>query len=121
MASDPIPEVLTESSDLNEILWNFIRLNDKKRLTLKDNPHFYEMLPTSAYLYDGNFRIDPIENFHHEIYQERISVLTDSPHVTGRMILEIAEETRVYDKIWVPRQAIIFKGSYLSVFLFSTP
>jgi hypothetical protein len=73
MASDPIPEVLTESSDLNEILWNFIRLNDEKRLTLKDNPHFYEMLPTSAYIYDGNFRIDPIENFHHEIHQERIS------------------------------------------------
>ena len=125
MVPDTIPEALGESSDLNEILWNFGRFKDGRRLTLKDNPHFYKMLPTSAQIYKGNFRIDPIEDFHRDIHRdvhhEIISVLTDSPRLTGRMILKIAEEARVFSNIWLPMQTIIFKGSYLSALPFPIP
>jgi hypothetical protein len=116
MVSDPIPEVLSQSSDTKEILWNFSRFKDGRRLTLKDNPHFYEKLPTSAEKYEGQFRTDPVETFQ----QEKISVLTDNPHLTGRLFLETAKEKRAFGNVWVPKKAIIFKGSFLSVFLFLT-
>ena len=109
--------MLSPSSSAKEILWNFSRFKDGRRLTLKDNPHFYEKFPTSAEKYEGQFRTDPIETFQ----QEKISVLTDNPGVTGRLFLETAKEKRAFGNVWVPKEAIIFKGSYLSVFLFSPP
>ncbi|KAF8495896.1 hypothetical protein F5888DRAFT_507428 [Russula emetica] len=97
-----VKQVLCQSSDVNEILWNFSRLKDGRRLTLKDNPHFYENLPTSAEKYDGQFRIDPIETFHHN----KISVLTDNPRPTGRLFLKTAKEIRAFGNVWVPKDAI---------------
>jgi hypothetical protein len=116
MVSDPIPEVLSQSSNMNEILWNFSRFKDGRRLTLKDNPHFYEKLPTSEEKYEGQFRIDPIETFHHD----KISVLTDNPGLTGRVFLETAKEKRAFGNVWVPKNAIIFKGSWLFYIPFLT-
>jgi hypothetical protein len=109
--------VLSQNSDAREILWNFSRFKDGRRLTLKDNPHFYEELPTSAEKYEGRFRTDPVETFQ----QEKISVLTDNLGLTGRLFLETAKEKRAFGNVWVPKEAIIFKGSYPSVFLFLTP
>jgi hypothetical protein len=106
----PISEVLSQTSDTKEIMWNFSLFKDERRLTLKDNPHFYENLPVSAGEYEGRFRADPIETFHHD----KISVLTDNPGLTGRVFLETAKEKRAFGNVWVPREAIIFKGSYHS-------
>jgi hypothetical protein len=117
MVSDPIPEVLGPSSDTMEFLWNFSRFKGGRRLTLKDNPHFYERLPTSAERYEGQFQATSIDTFHHD----KISVLTDNPHLTGRVFLETAKEKWAFGNFWVPNEAIIFKGSYVSVFLFLTP
>jgi len=116
--SDPIPEVLRERADMKEILWNFSRFKDERRLTLKDNPHFYENLPTSAKKYDGQFRTDPIMTIPQG---EKISVLTDNPLLAGRLFIETAEETWDFGNVWVIKKAIIFKGSYLFDFLFLTP
>jgi hypothetical protein len=114
MESDSIPEVVSQLSDTKEILWNFSLLKGKNRLTLKDNPHFYERLPTSAEIYHGRFRMDPIETFHHD----KISVLIENPHPTGRVFLETSKAKRVFVNAWVVEEAIIFQGSYFSVFLF---
>ena len=115
MVSDPIPEVLCPLSKTNEILWNFSRLKDEKRLTLKVNPHFYEKLPTSAEKYKGRFQIDPVETFE----QEEISVLTDNLGQAGRVFLKTAKKIRAFGNVWVPKSAIIFKGSWLSFHPFS--
>jgi len=105
-----IPEVLGKSSDTNEILWNFSCFPDsKKRLTLGQNPHFYELLPTLPWKYGDKFRAKPIEDF----LREKISVLTDNP--AGRVYLEIAQKTWVFGNVCVPKDAIIFKGSTLSI------
>ena len=79
-------------------------------MTLKDNPHFYERLPKSVEHYEGQFQADPIETFQ----QEKISVLTDNPRLTGRVFLETIEKKRAFGNVWVPKKAIIFKGMYLS-------
>ena len=120
MVFDLIPEELRQGSDVSdvkEILWNFSRYMDKRRLTLKDNPHFYENLPTSADIYVGQFLTDPVETFQ----QKKISVLIDNLGPTDQVFLETAKERRAFGNVWVPKKAFIFKGSYLSVFLFRTP
>jgi hypothetical protein len=111
----PISEVLSQTSDAKEIMWNFSLFKGERRLTLKDNPHFYKKLPTSAEKYEGQFRTDPVETFHHD----KISVLTDNAGLTGRVFLETAKEKRAFGNVWVPKEAIIFKGSYHSCILFS--
>ena len=105
--------MLGQSPDLKEILWNFGRFKNEKRLTLKQNPCFYSSLPMSPEEYGGKFRIDPIENFQ----LEKIRVLTDNP--TGRVYLETAQSTRAFGNVWVPKTAIIFKGPRFPVTLFS--
>jgi hypothetical protein len=99
-------------------MWNFSRFKDERRLTLKDNPHFYENLPTSAEKYEGQFRTEPVVTFR----REKISVLTDNPRLTGRLFLETAKEKkRAFGNVWVPKEAIIFKGSYPFCSFFSPP
>ena len=83
-------------------------------MTLKDNPHFYKKLPTSAEKYEGQFRTDPIETFYHA----KISVLTDNPLQTGRVFLETDKRKWAFGNVWVPKDAIIFKGSFI---LFCVP
>jgi len=100
--------VLGQTFNLNEILWNFSHFKDEKHLTLKQNPHFYEFLPTSPEEYKSHFRFDPIEILH-----QKISVLIDDPRLTGRVFLETTKEKRVFGNVWVPKEAIIFKGSCL--------
>ena len=105
--------MLSKTSGLKEIMWNFSHYRDERRLTLKQNPHFYEVLPTLPDEYVGRFRRDPIETF--DI--KEVNVLTDNSGL-GRVILETAKETRAFGNIWVPKRAIIFKGSCLFLFPF---
>jgi hypothetical protein len=101
--------MLSKTSGLEEVLWNFSHLRDERRLTLEQNPHFYELLPTSPEEYGGEFRRDPIETFDHD----KISVLTDRFGSGGRVFLEVDKERRAFGNVWVPKHAMVFKGSCL--------
>ena len=108
-------EELGQGSNLQEVLWNFSRFKDERRLTLKQNPHFYKDsdLPASRKSYVGEFRTDPVENFQHA----KICVLTDKP---GRVFLETDRDTtRAFGNVWIPNKAIILKGSSTFSFPFS--
>ena len=110
-------EVLGQSSGLKETLWNFSRFKDEeRRLALKQNPHFYPRLPTSPEAYGSKFRTAPIsENYQHE----KISVLTDNPGPMGRVYLKTARIQRTFVDVWMPKNALIFRGSCLSALSFS--
>jgi hypothetical protein len=109
---------------LSEILWNFSRYRDDRRLTLKQNPHFYKDLPGT---YKDDFQSHPIEQFVDALEDfkgdsldrvkskptPKISVLTDRQ---GRIYLESGQDSRAFGNVWCPQNAIIFKGSS---FLFS--
>ena len=100
-----MPEVLSEDSNFAEVLWNFSRFRDEKeRLTLKQNPHFYENLPHLSEEYVDSFRCDPIEDFRHE----RIYVLTDRP---GRIYPDAGQVPRAFGNVWCSQNTLIFKGS----------
>jgi hypothetical protein len=118
--------VLSKPVNPKEVLWNFSRYSDERRVGLRQNPHFYE-LPTLAGNYGGEFRIDPIEletepnNSHrktHEKIDQEIDVLTDN---SGRVYLETDRQKRAFGNVWALKKAIIFKGSSLSFFPFSRP
>jgi len=109
-----VTEMLSESSKTAEVLWNFSRFKDEKRITLKQNPHFYKCLPRSKEAYRNDFRGDPVERFLDTPKDARTSeiyVLTDRP---GQVYLEYGQNARAFGNVWLPEHAIIFKGSCLT-------
>lgn len=98
-----MPEALDIHSDHTQILWNFSRFRDNKRLTLSQNPHFYLLLPTSSSAYGKNFRAQPINSFQHEM----IDVLTRRP---DWVYLETAQMTRAFGNVWIVNNVLIFQG-----------
>ena len=101
----PVPEVLSDRPCLEEILWNFCRFkNEKHRLTLKDNPHFYAELPTSPEAYGDSVKIDPTEDFWRA---NKLYVLIDKPELVHIMTDRVSQS---FGNFWCPQNAIIFKG-----------
>ena len=100
-----MPEALSNCPSLQEILWNFCRSEDKKkRLTLKENPHFYANLPTSPESYGDSIKIDPTEDFQHA---NKLYVLADKPDFAYIMT---DQDLRSFGNFWCAKNAIIFKG-----------
>ena len=97
--------MLSDSPSLQEILWNFSRFKDeKKRLTLRDNPHFYAELPTSPEAYGDGVIINPTKNFRHA---NKFYVLTDKPEPVYVMTNRVL---RPSGNFWCPNNVIIIKG-----------
>jgi hypothetical protein len=109
-----IPEVISDNPNLQEILWNFSRLKNKKqRLTLRENPHFYADLPTLPEAYGDGVEIDPTEDFHHA---DTFYVLTDKPSL---VCVTTDQDTRYFGNFWCPQNAVIFKGlGVIFIYLF---
>ena len=100
-------EVLSNNPSLQEILWNFSRFNDeRKRLTLKENPHFYAELPNSPETDWAGVKIDPIEDFRHA---NKFYVLTDKPELV-HIMTDQDSQWQSFGNFWCPKNAIIFKG-----------
>ena len=108
-----MPEVLSNRPSLQEILWNFSRFKDEKqRLTLGDNPHFYSELPTSLEAYTDGLEIDPTDDFRHA---DEFYVLTDKPEP---LYIVTDWGAQSFGNFWRPQIAIIFKGFGVSFFYF---
>jgi len=107
--SDSELEVLNENPTLAEILWNFSRLKDERRLTLKQNPHFYTHLPLSSQAYGGRFKMEPIEDF---LQGQRFYVLIDRP---GHVYIETDGYSQCFGNAWRPNGAVVFKGGRVFV------
>lgn len=97
-------EALSDSSNLQEVLWNFYLFKDKRHLTLMDNPHFYTELPTSPEAYGGSLEIDPSDDFRHA---DKFYVLTDKPELVYIMTDQFSQS---FGNFWRPQNAIVFKG-----------
>ena len=97
--------MLSDSPSIQEILWNFSRFKDEKqRLTLMQNPHFYAELPTLLEAYGDSLKIDPTEDFQHG---NKFYVLTDKPEL---LHVKIGEASQFFGNFWCPQNAVIFKG-----------
>lgn len=98
-----VEQMLGRETKLEEILWNFSRLGRNKRITLKQNPCFYDGLPRTKREYSGDFENEPIDNFWDAT---EIWVLTDD---RSPVFLEADNKKRAFGNFWVPAEAIIFK------------
>jgi len=99
--------VLNENPSMAEILWNLGRFKDERRLTLKQNPHFYTYLPASPEVYGGEFEIEPTEDFRHA---NKFYVLTDRSVL---VYIETDQYSRCFGNSWCLNSAIIFKGEHV--------
>ena len=114
----PVPERVSNSPSIQEILWNFSRFKDEKqRLTLRENPHFYAELPTSPEEYGDSFKINPTEEFQHTD-TGKFYVLTNKPELVYIMTNHVLQS---FGNFWIPKDAIIFKGLVILFCLFSVP
>ena len=109
-----VSDVLGDSPSIQEILWNFCCIKDKmKRLTLKENPHFYVKLPTLLKEHGDGVDISPTEDFRHA---DEYFVLTDKQELvhimTGNKILHS------FGNLWRSENGIILKGSSIFFFVF---
>jgi hypothetical protein len=86
-----------------------------EHLTVGQNLHFYERLPTISETYRDNFRRDPIETFQHH---KTISVLLNNPDHAGQVFVDTASRKRAFGNVYVLNDTIIFKGSCLMCFFF---
>jgi len=82
------------------------------RLTLSQNPHFYDDLPTPLNDKWGEFTADATEeNLHNYNPTNPICVLTNIP---GRVFLELCRDPRAFDNVWDKNGTLIFKSNCLS-------
>jgi len=102
------PVMLSHTAGLDEVLWNFTQLENERRITLHDNPHFYSDLPTSFDAYTAQFKALPIDNFTPKP-NATVYVVVDQPR---RVFLETKHETRIFGNVSVLNDVMIFKGMF---------
>jgi hypothetical protein len=108
--------ILTQTAEMlpcnpraSEIIWNFTRYEDERRVTLRQNPHLYVGLPTSADAYGAGFSMNPTKDFNVKP-NDTIYVLVDRSGL-GCVHLEAEERDRAFGNVWMPKEAMIFKGT----------
>ena len=104
----PVSEWLDNSSTLGLpfILWYFSTRKLEKRLTLAQNPQFYDVLPTT---YGPVYQTSPANI--PEDYEDTIYVLTNNG---CRVVLEfVGKNWRSFDNVWrTNNNTLILKGSH---------
>lgn len=73
-------EMFGYTATFQEAVWNFAYLENGKRITLSENPHFYLKLPTLNEEYGGEFKAFPVEVSRLQLEPDAtIYVLIDQP------------------------------------------
>ena len=101
-----MPEMLTHDAGFEEVLWNFAHLEDNRRISLHDNPHFYAYLPASSEEYTAQFRARPMEEFGMKP-NATIYILVDQPR---RTFFKAGQGTRIFNNVFMLNNVMIFKG-----------
>ena len=110
-------ELLSHAASFQEVLWNFAHLENTKRITLSDNPHFYLKLPTLIDEYGGGFKAFPAEMLPLK-HNTTIYVLIDQPKL---VLLETEHVSRVFGNVFRVKDIMIFKGlSNISFYFYVT-
>jgi hypothetical protein len=105
-------ENIDNSATPREVLWNFSRYKDDRRITLKQNPHFYLRLPRKASDFHREFRQDPLTDFGAGLEDNaKVYVLLDK---SCRLYLDLAIP-RIFGNMWHPHKAIILKGELVFI------
>jgi hypothetical protein len=113
---EPIEEI-DDPTTVAQILWIFSRRKGDRRITLKENPHFYLKIPRKGAesefdsWQDGKgFHRDPLSQIGPDLEQNgTVYVILDKK---CRLYLDVAE-TRVFGNLCQPHKKIILKGEWV--------
>jgi hypothetical protein len=106
----PAPEEFSTSPSLLEILWNFSRYEDRARITLEQNPHFYLQFPADESAYTPMFQCHPLQGPRGALeHNATVYVLFDGP---GRVLLDAEGKLRIFCNVWSLNGSLIFRGSH---------
>jgi hypothetical protein len=99
-------EILSSQPTIAEILWNFSRYMDDRRITLRQNPRFYFDLPTT---YGAVFSKDPIQGDCSTLvrHNDTIYVLVDNPSQI-RVFVPTDHGYRMFGNICMSNDILIF-------------
>ena len=104
-----VSEELSVTPSLPEILWNFSRYNDRARITLEQNPHFYLRCAADESVYTPTFQRYPLPDPSGALeHNDTLFVLFDRP---GRVLLETEHKLRIFGNVWSLNGFLIFRGS----------
>ena len=102
-------EEFSTSPTLPEILWNFSRYNDRARITLEQNPHFYLDCPTDESAYTPLFQRHPVKGPSVGLgHNGTVYVLFDG---MSRVFLDIGLNFSIFCNVWSLNGVLIFRGS----------
>lgn len=104
-------EELDINTDIPAVLWIFSRFSktDNRRITLKNNPHFYVEMPKAPSSFNATFRLEPLKALNLN-QSNTIYVIIDR---TSRIFLEYGKINRTFGNIWRPDKTVILKGGFL--------
>ena len=106
-------EKLENTTTIPEILWILRHEEDDKRITWKQNPHFYSRLPKEASYFGRNFHHEPLkdDDFREALvsHSNPIYILSDKP---CRLHLDDTTNPRVFGNVWQPHHTFILKGEW---------
>jgi hypothetical protein len=102
-------EEFSASPSLPEILWNFSRYDDRTRITLEQNPHFYLDCHTDESAYAPTFECHPLQGPSIEVeHNGTVYVLFNGP---SRVFLDIGSNFRTFCNVWSLNGVQILRGS----------
>jgi hypothetical protein len=92
----------TRRSTFWEIAWRLTRLRGRGR-----DP-FLDRLPISTNEYDKEYKVYPIDDFQ-AVFDHNVHFLVDKP---GRVFVEWQTTKLPFGSVWMPKHALIFKGTF---------
>ncbi|KAN0133857.1 hypothetical protein V8E53_008352, partial [Lactarius tabidus] len=105
-----VSQEFSASPSLPEILWNFIDYNDRGRITLEQNPHFYLDCPTDQSAYTPTFQCHPLQGPSVALeHNGTVFVLFDGP---SRVFLDIGPNLRIFGNVWSLNGVLIFRDRF---------
>jgi hypothetical protein len=105
---NPASEELSARLCLPEILWNFNRYEDRARITLEQNLHFYLRCPANESVYTPTFQRYPLQDPSGALEDnDTVYVLFDRP---GSVFLTNEHNPRIFGNVWLLNGSLIFRG-----------
>ncbi|KAF8265881.1 hypothetical protein EI94DRAFT_1787225 [Lactarius quietus] len=103
-----VNQEIDNSTTTAEIIWRFSRYPEEsgRRITARQNPHFYLELSENAASYSREFQKDSLKDFGHGLETGgTIYILLDK----SCLLFLDAAKPRIFGNLWKPRQRVVLK------------
>lgn len=107
-----VSQMLSANPSIPEILWNFSRHykpEDRARLILEQNPHFYLRCPADESVYTPTFQRRPLQDSSGVLeHNDTVYVLFDRP---CRVFLDTELDSKIFGNVWSLNGLLVFRDS----------